>query len=175
MKPPLKARRGVTLIELAITIAIVGILAGVSGMFIKQTVDLWSYMTFRNDVVSLGRLALARMEREIRLIKDSNAITIAEAARLQFTDINNNVIEYRWDPATALLYRNTDVLVSQVQQLKFCYYQQDNNPVCTPGCACAVSAGNLSNIFRIRLEIVIKSGTQTKFLKTQIVPRNIRG
>lgn len=153
-------RRGVTLIELVMVITIVGVLTGVSSMYIKETIDLWRFMTFRNELVSGGRLAIMRMMREIRQIKDNTSINAAETSRLQFVDMNTNSIDYQLTSGN--LMRNTDILASGVNSLTFIYYDINNNLTTTP-----------ANIKRINITLQISSGGQTKTLNVQAYPRNL--
>jgi len=161
----------VTLIELVMVIVIVGVLAGVSSMYIRETINLWRFLTFRSEVVAQGRTALIRMEREIRQVKDKNSISTASATQFQFTDINDNSINFYLSGNN--LMRNSDILATNVQSLKFCYYKSDNQPVCSPECGCSVTGAGLSTIYRVVIELQITSGGQSKTLRSQVYPRNI--
>ncbi len=167
----LRNKTGLTLVELVMVIVIVGILTSVSSMYIKQVIDLWSFLTFRNEVVAQGRLALTRMGREVRQVKDNSSISIADASRLEFTDVNDNVIDYRLFGGN--LMRNSNILAKGVSGLIFCYYDIYNNPVCAPECGCDVSSGELSDIYRIKIKFDVASGGQSKHLEMQSFPRNI--
>ena len=169
MKPA--TSKGVTIIELIMVIIIVGILAGVSSLYIKQVIDQWRFLSFRNEAVSQVKAALFRMTREIRQIQDSASVFVADASRLQFTDINNQIINYQLSGTNVT--RNADILATDIQSLKFCYYAQDNTPVCTPACGCNVASVNLTTVHHIGMEITVQSGTQSKTLKTQVYPRNL--
>lgn len=160
--------KAVTIIELVMVIVIVGILAGVSSMYIKETIDLWSFLTFRNEVVSGGRMALARMGREIRQIKDDLSVYTATASEFEFDDINSNRINYRL--AGNNLMRNSDILVSGVNSFTFTYYNKDNQVITTP----EVSPDQ-TDIYRIDITFQIQSGDQAKTLGLQIYPRNLGG
>ena len=161
-------RNGFTIIEIIMAIVIVGVLAGVSSMYIKQVVNLWQYLNFRSESASVGKTALIRMSREIRQL---DSVTTADANRLQFTDINGSVIDFQLSGSNLL--RNSNTLSSDVQSLKFCYYDSASNPVCAPLCSCNVVSANLDDIYRIGIELTIQSGTQTKSLRTQVYPRNL--
>lgn len=161
--------KGVTLIELIMIIIIVAVLVGVSSMYIKETISLWRFLSFRNEVVSEARLALGRMQREIRQVRDSMSILVASANQFQFIDVNENNINFYLSGNN--LMHNSDILASNVSSLKFCYYKFDNQPSCLPECNCSVS--NFSDIFRIVIEIQVTSGGQSKLIRTQVYPRNL--
>jgi prepilin-type N-terminal cleavage/methylation domain-containing protein len=166
-------RKGITLIELVMVIVIVGILAGASSMYIKETIDLWRFLTFRNEVVSGGRMALARMAREIRQMDEAE---VAQTDSLQFLDINGSRLRFRrtadnnlWRDVDSNLddiFEAQDVLATGVSELDFSYYDKDNNQLLEP-------VSDPSQIYRINIELEIESGDQTKTLRSQIYPRNL--
>ncbi len=166
-------KKGVTIIELIMVIVIVGVLVGASSMYIKETIDLWNFLNFRNEVVSQLRMALLRMGRETRMAKN---ITTAQASRFDFTDMNDNTVSYRLSSADLLRYFNSttayDILAAGVQSVYFCYYDSNSNSICSPECNCNVASADLPDILRVKIKMDIKSGNQTKHLETQIHPRN---
>ncbi|MBU2035149.1 MAG: prepilin-type N-terminal cleavage/methylation domain-containing protein [Candidatus Omnitrophota bacterium] len=160
-----KKARGFTLIEAIMVIVIVGILAGGSSMYIKQVINLWSFQNFREEAVSQGRIALIRISREIRQIKDPYSVNAANQTVFSFVDYNNNTISYSLS-GTAL-NRNSNLLISGVNNLAFSYYDDNNQPVVSP-----TLAPYRTNIYRINIDFQVQSGGQTKNLKTQVWPRN---
>lgn len=159
-------KKGITLIELVMVIVIVGILASASAMYIKETVDLWRFLSFRNELVSSGRMALVRMEREIRQIRNDTCVYRASAAEFNFTDMHNATINYRLSGNNLL--RNSDVLVSGVSNLTFIYYNETNQAIANPDVY-----PDPTDIRRININLTIQSGTQTKALSSQAYPRNL--
>ena len=175
-------RKGTTLIELVMVIVIVGILAGASSMYIKETIDLWRFLNFRNEVVSQGRMALFRMEREIRQVKDPYSIALADSGDLRFTaidldeDENDDTVEFFRNASDELrrIFNGSPaqgyILVSPVTNPVgnpiFTYYDSNNSQLATP-------VGDRSTIRRIGVELWIQAGSQTKILKSQIYLRNL--
>ncbi len=154
------SRRGVTLIELIMVIVVVGALAGGLSFGIKEAIDLYQFLTFRNEIVSQGRMALMRMVREIRQIRDSDSIYTCQPSEIEFDDINSNRINFQLSGETLL--RNADILADNVSSFIFTYYDLDGSP-----------AGSCLDIYRIGIELEIRSGTQTKRLRSQVYPRNL--
>lgn len=173
---PKNSRRGVTLFEVVMVIAVVGILAGVSSLYIKETVDLWRFMTFRSEVVSQGRIALLRMAREIRQVRDNFSVYAASADRFRFSDVHetvDNKIEYQIADGQLkriLLDTNNvqtadNVLATGVTVLQFEYYDmtgQQITPVLQP-----------TNIYWIKITLTLSAGTQSKTLTVMVHPRNL--
>lgn len=165
----LRTGKGVTLIELVMMIVIVGILAGVSSMYIKETIDLWRFLTYRSEVVAQGRMALMRMGREMRQVRDKNSISTANAGRFTFIDRAGNTIDYQLSGNN--LMRNTEILATGVSNLIFCYYDKNNQAACAPVCTCAVA--DTTVIYRIVIRMDISAGSETKHIESQIYPRNL--
>lgn len=159
--PRPKIIKGVTLIELIMTITIVGILTAVSSLYIKETIDLWRFLSFRSEAVAQGRTALFRMEREIRQIRDNAAVIAASVSQLRFFDINN--VDINFTLSGGDLMRNADILASGASDLTFTYYNSANQAIVNP----------TTDIYRIDISVTIQSGGQSKTLKTQVYPRNL--
>ena len=164
----IKSRGGVTIVELIMVIVVVGILAGGLSLGIIETVNLWSFLSFNNEIASQGRIALMRMGREIRQITTSeNPILTADIAHLEFIMIGENgsdvTIDYQLSGTD--LMRDTDILTNYVSNLTFTYYDKNNtSPVTDP-----------SQIYRIAIALTLRnsSGSQTLNLNSQIFPRNL--
>lgn len=158
-----KRAGGATLIELVMVITIVGVLVGVSSMYIKETIDLWSFLSFRTEAVAKQRAALMRMSREIRQIKSTATIYNASAARFSFQDMNNATIDYSVN-ATNLM-RNADILANNLGTMTFAYYDVNNTVLSVP-------VANLTSIRRIAIQMTVQTGGRTKTIATQVYPRN---
>jgi prepilin-type N-terminal cleavage/methylation domain-containing protein len=158
--------KGLTIIELIMVITIVGILTAVSSLYIKETIDLWLFLSFRSEAVAQGRAALLRMEREIRQIKNDVSVYTAEPTRFRFDDINNLNIDYQLSGSN--LTRNADILASGVSALAFTYYDNNNQVIANPDVS-----PNPTNIKRININVTAQSGAQSKTLNTQVYPRNL--
>lgn len=59
-------QRGFTLIEVVMVVVLIGIIAGILAPFITQSVNAYSATRSRTDLVAKGRLALERINREVR-------------------------------------------------------------------------------------------------------------
>lgn len=161
-----RAKSGVTIIELVITIVIVGVLVGSSSMFIKETMDIWRFMSFRNEVVGRGRLALARMVREIRRVRDTVSVITATSSQFRFYDSSDTDIAFLLSGTN--LMRNSTMLAQGVSGLTFTYYDANGASITSP----AVSP-NETTIKVIKISFTVTYGTQTKTVTAQVYPRNL--
>jgi prepilin-type N-terminal cleavage/methylation domain-containing protein len=152
--------KGVTLIELIMVIVVVGVLAGGLSFGINEVIEVWGFLTFHNEIALQGRMALMRMGREIRQIGDSDSIYTCLPSEIDFNDINENRINFRFSGNTLL--RNGDILADNVSGLIFTYYDEDGS-----------TADSCPDTYRIAIELQLSRGTQTLTLRSQIYPRNL--
>ncbi|MEO5657580.1 MAG: type II secretion system protein, partial [Nitrospiria bacterium] len=125
-----RGQEGFTLIELVITIVLVGIIAGVGALFLQQGVRAYISADARTDLTNQGRLAIERMAREIRTIRSRTNADIpgcCSATALSFYDVAGNRIDYA--VAGGTVTRNLTPLASgEAVVLGFLYYRTDGTP-----------------------------------------------
>ncbi len=154
--------RGFTLIEIVITIVLVGILSGIAAMIILQGVRAYSDEQSRSDVHYQARLGMERMAREIRLIRSATAadITAMTAINLQFTDITNAAVNYNY--ANPNIQRNAIGLATGITAFNFRYFQQD-------GATTTLAA---ANVWYVEIDLTATQGSESLQLRTRVHPRN---
>ena len=164
----MKLSKGLTLIETVMTIAIMGILSGVLVFSIKGVMDLWDFWSFRSETASQGRIAVIRMAREIRQVRNETAILIADSSRIQFSDTNNQTIDFLLSGTN--LTRNGNVLATGITNLTFIYYNASSAQL-TP---LPLNEIGRAAIYMIGFALKLASGDQNKVLATQVYLRNLR-
>jgi prepilin-type N-terminal cleavage/methylation domain-containing protein len=163
-----KNAEGLTLIEIVITISIIGIISAGCMLYIRQVIDLWDFTSFRNEVVSPVRIALTRMARDIRQVNDTLSVYFANSTKFQFNDTKGaNIVYYL---SNSNLMRNNDTLAGGVSSLNLTYYGLTNQPIVNPKVAPLAT-----DILRIKVRINVFSGTLNKTFETQVFPRNLGG
>jgi prepilin-type N-terminal cleavage/methylation domain-containing protein len=164
----MRPAKGLTLIELVMTIVIVGILLGVLSFSVKGIMDMWNFWSFRSEVVSQGRVAVMRMVREIRQVRNETSIFIADRSSMQFNDTNNQTVDYSLSGSD--LIRNGNVLARGVNNLTFSYYNITNAELAP----LPLNAASRPEIYVIGITLKITSGDQNKTLETRVYPRNLQ-
>ncbi len=179
--------KGFTIIELIIVIVIAGIISGIFGMLILQVIDVYSFVTVREDVLSEVELAMERMVREIRQVQKAaqaaEVIYRAYSAEFQFVGVREpySIIGFRKEASVlfrdsdgvkengSVAFGNNDVLADDITNLTFTYWDEDNNELpSTPS-----SSADIEKIKRIEISIVMKRQDQEVRIDTQVYPRNL--
>lgn len=163
-------KNGFTLIETVVVILIMGIIAAIGVPLLLEATEAMSFLTVRPDLTQSADVALSRMSREIRRLRDDISISVATASQFAFYDIDNVLISY--SRIGVNLMRNTlttDILASNINSLIFTYYDDDGNVLANP----TVGIGTLTNIRRIEITLVFQSGFSYSF-RSQIRPPNLR-
>lgn len=160
--------KGFTLIELVIVIIIIGIAASTVGGLLLGTVKAWTFKFNRSDLLWDGRMAIDRMTREIRTIKDNTSVTTASAAQLRFIDTGNKDITYSLSSTNLNRTENgtANLLAENVSSLGFTYYDASGTVIPIP------TVSPTTNIKRVRINLTLTKNGQTFYLQSDSMPRN---
>lgn len=153
---------GFTLIELVITIVLVGVIGGIGSVLIMQGTKEYIAQDVRAGLTDQSRLGIERMAHEIRGIRSRTAADIPTwtAGTLQFTDVGGTSITYT--VAAGTLTRNGTALASDVSALTFSYLQNDG-----------VTAATLpTNIWIIRISLTVTRSGESQTLRIRVHPRS---
>lgn len=162
--------KGFTLIELIIVIAIVGIISGIIGFILLASIDAWTLAVNRNDIVSDGRIAMDRMVREIREVKNAATVVTADSNQFRFTNADNIDITYSLSSTNLNRAQDgqTNVLAENVSGLAFTYY--DANGAVIPGPA--VSPLD-TDIKRVQINLTFTKNSHAMYLQSGVSLRNL--
>ncbi|MES2504508.1 MAG: type II secretion system protein [Myxococcota bacterium] len=123
-------KRGFTIVELVLSIAILGVIAFAVAPGIKAAVDNYVLITTRRQGVTEARNAMERMIRELRLLPASAQLTNIAATYVVFQyPVGTTILYYSYAGG---LYRNSDLLLSNITSLNFAYYDQSGVVTATP-------------------------------------------
>ncbi|MCK9230940.1 MAG: prepilin-type N-terminal cleavage/methylation domain-containing protein [Syntrophales bacterium] len=127
----MKNESGFTLIEIIVTLVLVGILAAVAGIGIVSGVKGYLFVRDNTEVAGKAQVALARMSRELIDLRDiPNAAANAQVSSIAFHKVwtstaigldGQNILLASGGHTTTPSHRNGDVLIDQVESLSFQY------------------------------------------------------
>lgn len=170
--------KGFTVIEVILTLVILSVVIGIGTAAMLSGVDTWGFFTQRKELLGNGRMAIERMSREIRMVRDTASISAAEQTTFTFTDINNNPIRYSLSSSSINRSRlqlgiwRSNTLLTNVSSFEFNYYN-------AAGAALARPVSDTSAIRRVRIDIGLSKGSgrtasRTLNLETGVWPRNLK-
>ena len=159
--------RGLTLIELVMVMVTVGLLVAVSSMYIREVIGLWNFASFRNEVVSQGRIAMMRMVREIRQVNNDTALLVAGGSRFKFNDTENNTIDYNFSNGN--FTRNGYRMADGVSSLAFVYYDNQSRSLAAP-----LVNPQHTNIASVNITLGMSASGQSKTFNAKVYPWNFR-
>ncbi len=163
---------GFTLVEIVITIVLVGILAGIAAMIILQGVRAYSDEQSRSDVHYQARLATERMVREIRLMRSRTAADIPtmSVATLMYTDINGVQMGFRLNGGAGAVER-TENNGTTWQALAINITAPGGNIFTYFDSAGAVTASQ-ADLWFVQMEFTATQGSESVTMRTAVHPRN---
>jgi len=119
-------KKGFTLIELILTISLIGILLVCSGLLLTQGLDSYSKVFFRSSSLEESRYAMERMVRELRKIGDEgNALQNIDSDQITFLDENDT--DATFSHSGQSLYRNGNLLLDNVSALTFTGFRENGS------------------------------------------------
>lgn len=172
-------RRGFTLIEVVIVIAILAILASTLIPVISKGIDAYIMSSKNREEIGAARLALSRMIREIR--QECRSISGADTASFSFRNSLGSNIGYIYEnslPIPGLKrmvnYGTEDRLLARdvveflAPKYLFKYYKQD-------GTQWVSGTDPISSIRQIEIRLAIKRATDSVpiVLQSRVTPRNL--
>jgi len=105
-------KKGFTLVEAVVTMVLIGIMAVVFGLYIREGFSAWEWLSGQKTLASSCRLTVFRMNRELRRIRSLADLTTYTSTEVQFTDIDGANVDFT-QSGTDLL-RNGSVLLEHL-------------------------------------------------------------
>lgn len=171
--------RGFTLIELMMSIVLMGIVASTIGFIIYQGARSFQVLDTRGDLVNKGTLATERISRELRLIRCTTAgsscapqaseITSMTATEIRFVNTVNAGRGFRLDAGAIKLRQGStagdpeDILADSAGSFTVDYKKKDGTAAVAP-----------SEVWVIDVGFTLSSGADSVDFKTSIHPRSFR-
>lgn len=159
-----KNKWGFTLIEMLLTIVIIGIMAGVAAKILLSGLDTYSFVVSRKDATQNARIAMDRIASEVLLLEEGD-ITFIANNRISFEDENGLSTSFQTQVSgnQTNITRGNDFLAGPLGFLDFDYLRADG-----------ADAAMISEIKKINIELSIDSqgGFGPVTFRTEVFPRN---
>ncbi len=175
----LSGDRGFTLIELMMSIVLMGIVASTIGFIIYQGARSFQALDTRGDLVARGTLATERISRELRIVRCATAgsscaaqasdITSMTATEIRFVNSVNAGRGFRLDAGAIKLRQGSgaadpeDILTDSASSFAVDYKKKDGSAAVAP-----------SEVWVIDVSFTLSSGADSVDFKTSIYPRSFR-
>ncbi|UCG35816.1 MAG: type II secretion system protein [Candidatus Omnitrophota bacterium] len=167
----MKKKKGFTLIELVMTAVILSIIALAGAPLMIAVNEGWLTSVRRNEFSESARIAMDRMVRLIRRVKDEDSVFIADSSIFQFINSEDNIITF--DKSANILRLSVDDstndLAADVSLLEFTYFDKDGAIIAIP----KVNPAS-TNVRRIQIDLVFSFGTEQLSFRSQVAPRRIQ-
>jgi prepilin-type N-terminal cleavage/methylation domain-containing protein len=173
MNAPCCARAGgFTLFEMIVVIVLTAVIFAVGGLLLGHSFQ--SFVTARDDenVGAQGRVALERMEREIRAVRtqDANGMTTLQANNFQFIDTDGNTVGFYYNSGAGQVMRsdgtNTYPLADNVTAMNYEYTDSGGNVLTIPPTA--------TSVYGITVSLAVAKGGLTQNYRVTLVPRRFQ-
>jgi prepilin-type N-terminal cleavage/methylation domain-containing protein len=157
-----KGSSGFTLVEIVITIVLIGIISGIAAMIILQGVQTYSVEDSRSNMFYQAQLAMERMAKEIRQIRSASTTDIQTmtAADLKFTNVTGATVEFTW--GTPVLSLGTQQLASGITAFAFKYYLVDGT----------TQTADRTQVWFVEIILTAQQGTETLQMNSRVHPMN---
>ncbi|HWR73764.1 MAG TPA: prepilin-type N-terminal cleavage/methylation domain-containing protein [Nitrospirota bacterium] len=161
--------KGFTLIEIVVTIVLVGIVTGIAAMIIMQGAQSYSIEQSRGEAHQQARFALERMAREIRLIRSRTASDIStwNNVALEYFDINGTQIGFQLSGGNIQRRENGGAWQTLATGIStpgadfFTYFDTTGNPPAV-----------VTSLWTVQIDLIAAQGLETLTLRTTVHPRN---
>lgn len=171
----MRNQRGITLIEMTLSIVLIGIIGVVAGNAFLYSTE--SVLTANNarEAMQVDRLAMDRMIREIRNVADNTQVLTATGVTFQFIDVDGNTISFTLAAPTLNRVSTTvDPLTSNVSGLTFTYLNSagatipiaagpPNSPLVSP---------SATDIWWVQIALTVGTGPEAVTLRSRVHPRS---
>jgi len=165
------SKRGFTLIELVITMVLIGIVAFIVADAMSTGFKTYFTTDNRKEALDQARIAMERMTREIRNLRSSADIGTANANQFCFVNTDGTRVSFlysgttivRDEPVACPSAAGAPVLANNITVFSFTYLQTDGSTDPAPP----------TNTKRIRIAITSTLSNEQVQLQSEVWPRSL--
>ena len=167
----MKKRVAFTLIELIMAIVLLSIIMAIGVPLLTATTEGWVIATQRNEMLESAKIAIVRMTREMRQIKNLTSVLTASQGAFEFMNALDETISFSSSSNNLIRTLNSteNVLARNINSLSFTYYGSNGTEIITP-----VVNPSETDIRRIEINIVFSLGGTQLAIQSSVSPRRLR-
>jgi len=164
-------KKSFTLIELIMVMVLLAIIIAIGVPLLTASTEGWIIATQRDEMLESAKIAIVRMLREMRQIKDSTSILIASQGVFEFINTSDQTLKFSLssNDLERTLNSTANTLAQNVSSLTFTYYDSAGSTIATP-----VVSPSETDIKRIQVDIVFSYGLTQLPIRSQVLPRRLR-
>lgn len=141
---------------------LIGIVAFIVADAMSTGFKAYFITDFRKEALDHARIAMERMAREIRNLRDSSSVITSSTTQFNFTDTDGNTIDFIW--ASPNITRNGNTLATNINTFSFGYIREDGTVDAT---------FDPVNTKRIRINLTATVSGESVQLQSEVWPRNL--
>lgn len=166
------AAAGFTMVELVITVAVLGVIAGVFVHYVDEGTRMFEQVDARREMTAEARGAMLRLLREIRQVRSATDVLVATPTRLQFVGVDDSTYAIDWSaapgaPLTFARGATSVALVAAVDSFALDYRREDDQP------AAPLVAPSPTDVRRVGVYLRLRSGGHVVALRSGTWLRNV--
>lgn len=172
-----RTHKGFTLIELVITMTLIGIIAYIVAIALSTGIKAYFTTDFRKEALDQTRIAMERMTREIRNLRDSDDVGASSGTQFCFTDTEGTQINYSYSGSD--IKRDTGncapgsgaTLSTNITSFSFSYIRA--NGTSDAGFVDTDPDDPATDTKRIRITFTATISTEPVTLQSEVWPRSL--
>lgn len=125
----MRRQRGFTLLELILSIVIIGVISVVVGRIIFQSFKTFTIAQNVSDIDWQGLLVMENFANDVHTIRSANDISTITSSNFSFVNTSGTTVTYQLSGST--LTRNSQTLATGVQSIGFAYYDKNYSVTAT--------------------------------------------
>lgn len=168
-------QRGITLVELTMTLVIVAIIVGIIGPIFAVTIDAYDLKLKRENLREQSNYVMTRLPREIRRVRSMKDVLTATSSTFEFVDNDENTIRYRLVGSEIMRQLNGGaeiVFADHVTLFTFTYFYFADNDMQTAITTPVTGSGTPTDIQMIDVAVEFTDGSEILSMSTQVRPYN---
>ncbi|MBI5203853.1 MAG: type II secretion system protein [Nitrospirae bacterium] len=162
-------KKGFTIIELVITMVLIGIIAYIVATALSTGITAYFTTDFRKEALDQTRIAMERMTREIRNLRDSDDVATGTSSQFNFTDVSGTNIDFSYSNPN--ITRDGATLATNITSFSFSYIRADG--ASNPTFVDSDPDDPAIDTKRIRITFTATISGETVTLQSEVWPRSL--